>query len=61
MVLTCAKYVEKRNIKSVDKSRLYIMFNGLPFKRKAALPRKVIIRKELLSTMVSKTNDEKVS
>ena len=46
LVLTCARYLEKKDIKSVDKLRQYIMFNGVSSKRRIALPVKSICRKE---------------
>ena len=45
-LFTYAKYSKKGDIGSVDKSRLYIMLNRLPSKRRVALPVKSICRKE---------------
>ena len=52
MVLTDAKYLEKRDINSVDKSHLCIMFNGLQSRGRVELARKKYLWKEWLFAIV---------
>ena len=66
MVLTCVKYLEKRDIKNVDKIRLYILFNRVPFKEELRYLEKVFVERNnfprwLVKQMMKKVLDKQTN